>query len=92
MRASFLFVPLGVIAGCVSEPEPVSVRVVSVDDVLRMNAAGVSADVIAAHVRASHVREPLSTDRLIELSREKKLDPMILEALITAESNARGRR
>jgi hypothetical protein len=88
MRASFLLVLLGV-PGCVSRAERETVRVVTVDDVLRMNAAAVSPDVIAAHVRASVMREPLTTDRIIELSRDKKLDPRIVEALITASSNAR---
>lgn len=88
MRASFLLVLLGV-PGCVSRAEREVVRVVTVDEVLRMNAAAVSPDVIAAHVRASVMREPLTTDRIIELSRDKKLDARIVEALITASSNAR---
>ena len=90
MRASFLLVLFGA-AGCVSRAERESVRVVSVDDVLRMNAAAVSPDVIAAHVRSSVMREPLTTDRIIELSRDRKLDPKILEAMVAASSYGRER-
>lgn len=80
---------LAVSGGCASAPEQDPVRVVSVDDVLRMTAAGVSPEVVAAHVRASHLREPLGTDRLIELSRDKKLDRRVLEALVSASADAR---
>jgi hypothetical protein len=86
MRIAAIGLVLASVAGCASPPEPE--RVLSVDDVLRMKAEGVAPDVIVAHIRASRVREELGTDRIISLSRDQKLDPKILRALVEAAAGA----
>ena len=86
MRIAAIGVVLAAVAGCASPPEPE--RVLTVDDVLRMKAEGVAPDVIVAHIRASRVSEELSTERIIFLSRDQKLDPKILRALVEASAGA----
>jgi hypothetical protein len=86
MRIAAIVLVLAAVAGCASTPR--EERVLSVDDVLRMRTAGVAPEVIVAHIRSSRVRETLDTDRVIALSRDQKLDPRVLRALVEAAAGA----
>lgn len=71
------------LAGCVSYAEVDRRPLLTVEDVVRMNEAGVDEKTLLARVRSSRLSAPVTADEVIRLKNEKVPDPVI-QALASA--------